>query len=141
MLKNSRRTRGQTQVIRQKTLKNIIVQLVTTCVIALLVSFKSWEWSYSAFLGGLIFLIPYTYVANRILKKDTHTVAEQSANQTLADLYIGQIWKMVIGAMLFALVFVLVKPLSPFPLFGTYIAIEALGWYLQMKADKRFIKL
>jgi len=141
MLKHSRKTRGQTHVLRRNTLFNIIVQLAATGCIALLVSIKSWEWGYSALLGGLIYLIPYAYVANRVLVDATHTTAEQSANRTLADLYIGQIWKMVIGALLFALVFVLVEPLSPFSLFGTYIAIQALGWYLQMRADKRFIKL
>ena len=136
MLKNSRRARGQTQVIRQKTLNNIIVQLVTTCIVAVLLSVISWEWGYSAFLGGLIYLLPYAYVARRILVD-----VEYSASRTLADLYIGQIWKMVIGAVCFALVFVLVSPLSPFSLFGTYIAVQALGWYLQMRVDKRFIKL
>ncbi|NQZ31118.1 MAG: ATP synthase subunit I [Oceanospirillaceae bacterium] len=141
MLKNSRSTRGHTQVVRQKTLLNIVYQLIAIGAIALLVSLKSWEWGYSALLGGLIYLIPYAYAANRILIDAAHTTAEQSANRTLADLYIGQIWKMVIGALLFALVFVLVKPLSPFSLFGTYIAVQALGWYLQMRADKRFIKL
>jgi len=141
MLKKSRSTRGRTQVVRHKALKNITIQLVATCIIAGLLGFKSWEFAYSAFFGGLIYLIPYAYVTNRILVKKPHTVAEQSANKALAELYISQIWKMVIGALLFALVFVLVKPLSPFSLFGTYIAVHALGWYLQVKTDQRFIKL
>ena len=141
MLKNSRKTRGHTQVVRQKTLKILFVQLVVICCIALLLSFKSWVIGYSAFLGGLIYLLPYSYLANRILTKRRRTDAENTPNRALAELYIGQIWKMVITAMLFALVFVLVKPLSPFSLFGTYIAIQALGWWLQMRADKRFIKL
>ncbi|MFT5705787.1 MAG: ATP synthase protein I [Oceanospirillaceae bacterium] len=141
MLNKSRKTRGHTQVIRQKTLKNLVVQLVATCIIALLASLSSLEIGYSAFLGGLIYIIPYAYVVNRILAKENRTDTENTPNRALADLYIGQIWKMVIGALLFALVFVLVKPLSPFSLFGTYIAIQTIGWYLQMKADKRFIKL
>ncbi|MEH6442383.1 MAG: ATP synthase subunit I [Oceanospirillaceae bacterium] len=141
MFNKSRKTRGHTQVIRQKTLKNLVVQLVATCCIALVASLNSWEIGYSALLGGLIYLIPYAYVANRILVKEKRIDAENTPNRALADLYIGQIWKMVIGALLFALVFVLVKPLSPFSLFGTYIAIQAIGWYLQVKADKRFIKL
>ncbi|MCJ8338447.1 MAG: ATP synthase subunit I [Pseudomonadales bacterium] len=141
MLKNSRKTRGHTQVVRQKTLKILFVQLVVICCIALLLSFKSWAIGYSALLGGLIYLLPYSYLANRILTKRRITDAENTPNRALAELYIGQIWKMVITAMLFALVFVLVKPLSPFSLFGTYIAIQALGWWLQMRADKRFIKL
>ncbi|OUS39832.1 hypothetical protein A9R01_00110 ['Osedax' symbiont bacterium Rs2_46_30_T18] len=119
----------------------LFVQLVTICCIALVLSIKSWVIAYSAFLGGLIYLLPYTYLANRILTKRRRTDAENTPNRALAELYIGQIGKMVITAMLFALVFVLVKPLSPFSLFGTYIAIQALGWWLQMNADKRFIKL
>jgi ATP synthase protein I len=98
----------------------------------------SWEAAYSALLGGMIYLIPHAYIANKLLAKTETAI---TAKHTLAELYIGQIWKMVIGALMFALVFVLVKPLSPFSLFGNYIAMQALGWYLQMKADKRFIKL
>jgi len=141
MLKKSRSTRGRTQVIRHRALKNITIQLVATCIIAALLGFKSWEFGYSAFLGGIIYLIPYAYAVNRILVKEPQIAAEQSANKTLAELYISQIWKMVIGALLFALVFVLVKPLSPFSLFGTYIAVHVIGWYLQVKTDQRFIKL
>ena len=42
MLKNSRSTRGHTQVVRQKTLLNIVYQLIAIGAIALLVSLKSW---------------------------------------------------------------------------------------------------
>lgn len=139
--KKSRKSRGNAQDIRQKTLKNLTVQLVATFVVAIVVSAFSWEAGYSAFFGGVIYLIPHAYVANKLLLKKHEMANITTAKQTLAELYIGQIWKMVIGAMLFALVFVLVKPLSPFSLFGSYIAMQALGWYLQMKADKRFIKL
>jgi ATP synthase protein I len=141
MLKNSRKPRGHTQVVRQKTLKNFIIQLLAVLCIALVVSLKSFVWGYSALLGGIIYLVPYAYVANRILTDKGTKDSGNSASQTLAQLYIGQIWKMVIGAMLFALVFVLVEPLSPFSLFGSYIAVQAIGWYLQMRADKQFIKL
>ncbi len=136
--KKSRKSRGSAQDIRQKTLKNLTVQLVAMFIVAIVVSAYSWVAGYSAFFGGVIYLIPHAYAANKLLVKKYELT---SAKQTLAELYIGQIWKMVIGALLFALVFVLVKPLSPFSLFGSYIAMQALGWYLQMKADKRFIKL
>lgn len=136
--KKSRKSRGSAQDIRQITLKNLTVQLVATLVVAAVVSVYSWVAGYSAFFGGIIYLVPHLYAANKLLSKK-HEI--KTAKQTLAELYIGQIWKMVIGALLFALVFVLVKPLSPFSLFGNYIAMQALGWYLQMKAEKRFIKL
>ncbi|EPJ47465.1 MAG: hypothetical protein OFPII_12550 [Osedax symbiont Rs1] len=141
MLNKRRKTRGQSQVVRQKTLKILVIQLLATCAIAVLVSIKSGVLGYSALLGGLIYLLPFTYAANRILANRQRSAAENTASRALADLYISQIWKMAIGALLFALVFVLVKPLSPFSLFGTYIAIQALGWYLQMSADSGFIKL
>ena len=141
MLKNSLKPRGLSQAVRKKMFKNIVFQFIAVFCIALIASMKSVTWCYSALLGGFIYLIPYVYVANRILTNDIRKVGSDSTSQALADLYIGQIWKMVIGAMLFALVFVLVKPLSPFPLFGTYIAIQVIGWYLQMRADKKFIKL
>ncbi len=141
MLNKKSKKRGYSQVVSQKALKILLIQLCFTGIIALLMSFKGWVFGYSALLGGLVFLIPNIYVTNEILIKSNQSEQPQSANQTLAKLYMSQIWKMVITAMLFALVFVLVQPLSPFSLFGTYIATQAVGWYLQMSTKNKFIKL
>ncbi len=141
MLKNSLKTRSQTQTAVQRAIKILIVQLVTVCIIALVLSIKDLILGYSALLGGLIYIIPNAYYTYKVLIKNNKMNLNKSANHTLADLYSGQIWKMVIGAMLFALTFVLVKPLSPFSLFGTFIAIQPLGWYLQMGTKNKFIKL
>lgn len=141
MLEKNRKTRGHAQVVRRKALKILIIQFVAICIAASLLSLLDLEIGYSAFLGGVVYLVPMAYLAQRTFSERRKKITEETAGRALADLYIGQIWKMVISAMLFAAIFVLVKPLSPFSLFGSYIAMQVLGWWLQMNAEKRFMKL
>jgi len=141
MLNKKSKKRGLSQAVAQKALKILLIQLCFTGFIALLMSFEGWVFSYSALLGGMIYLIPNAYVTNKVLIKASKSDQQQTANQVLATLYMNQIWKMVITGILFALIFVRVQPLSPFSLFGTYIAIQAIGWYLQISTKNKFIKL
>jgi len=76
--------------------------------------------AYSMFIGGLIYLVPNTYLANRHFNKQ----AERSAQGTLAELYASQIWKMALMAISFSLVFMLVKPISVFSLFAMLILLQ-----------------
>lgn len=141
MQKSSRKTRGSTQVLRQRMRKIFTIQGVALLVISGILAVLDTTLGYSAFFGGVIFIVPALYLNQRTLSERRSEMVNVSAGRALADLYIGQIWKMVIAALLFTAVFVLVKPLSPFSLFGTYIAMQVSGWVLQMMAEKRFKKL
>jgi len=141
MLNKKSKKPGLSQAVAQKALKILLIQLCFTGFIALLMSFKGWVFSYSVLLGGMIYLIPNAYVTNKVLIKASKSDQQQTASQVLATLYMNQMWKMVITGILFALVFVRIQPLSPFSLFGTYIAIQAIGWYLQISTKNKFIKL
>ncbi|MGB1238683.1 MAG: ATP synthase subunit I [Pseudomonadales bacterium] len=141
MHKAGAKTRGSSQVLRQRMVNILKFQAAILLAIALVLSLFGVVHGYSALFGGVIYLVPAIYLSMRTLSAKRSALVNVSAGRALADLYIGQIWKMVIAAMLFSAVFVLVKPLSPFSLFGTYIAMQVSGWLLQMKAENSFKKL
>jgi len=91
----------------------------------------------SSLAAAAIYLIPNVYFASRALK---HRNGD-SARHVLAQMYVSEIWKMGMTALLFAAVFMLVRPLSPFSLFGTYILLHLTGWVAQVMLNNRFQKL
>jgi ATP synthase protein I len=91
------------------------------------VAFIDFIAAYSMLIGGLIYLIPNTYFANRHFKKQT----KRSAQGTLAELYASQIWKMALMVISFSLAFVLVKPISVFSLFAMLILLQVSNLIMQ----------
>lgn len=92
---------------------------------------------YSALLGGMIYLIPQTYFTWRALSLRNFG----SARAALADLYIGEIWKMMIYMVCLGAVLLLIKPISPFSIFSVLILLHLTNSVLQVKLNNRFIKL
>jgi len=134
--------RGQKQGIHSRaTRKQIFRIYLIQALIALVLSgallLKDFVTAYSALLGAGLYLIPNLYFANRALKGKPG----QTANRALAEMYVSEIWKMGISILAFATVFILVQPLSPFSLFGTFILMQITGWFAQMKLNNRFLKL
>ncbi|SEG84605.1 ATP synthase I chain [Marinobacterium lutimaris] len=86
----------------------------------------------------MLYLLPNLYFTWRVLfsKRPAET-----AQQVVISLYSSEIGKMVLAAGLFSATFVLVKPLSPFPLFLTFILLQLSGWMLQWRLNNRFLKL
>ena len=84
--------------------------------------------AYSALLGGLIYLLPQFWHAWRHFRNR----APETANRALAELYAGQIWKMALMAMLFALSFVLIEPLSGFSLFAALLLMQVMNLVMQV---------
>ncbi|MDO6562387.1 ATP synthase subunit I [Amphritea sp. 1_MG-2023] len=125
-----------TQWTRAKVKRVFQIQIVAIVVITLAAMLHSLVAAYSALLGGIVYLLPNAFFAWRVLGSQSDT-----PRGVLADMYIGEIWKMLITILCFAAVFILVQPLSPFPLFLTFILLQILNWYLQMKVDDRFLKL
>jgi ATP synthase protein I len=137
---NELKKRTPKSKFEQRTQKKVVrifqIQIAFTILIAIVAVMFSTAAGYSALLGGLLYLLPNAYFAWRVLKQQNLT-----PRGVLADMYIGEIWKMAISIILFAMVFILVQTVSPFPLFLTYILLQILNWYLQMKVDYRFLKL
>jgi len=133
--------RGQKQGIHsQATRKKIfhiyLIQTIVVVVVSALLLLHSTVVAYSALLGAALYLIPNLYFAHRALKSNG-----QSARRALAEIYVSEIWKMGISILAFATVFILVKPLSPFSLFSTFILMHVSGLIAQVKLNNRFLKL
>lgn len=88
--------------------------------------------AYSALLGGLLYLLPNLYFTWRALG-NRH---DSSARHVLVSMYASEIGKMMLAVALFSATFLLVRPLSPFSLFGTFILLQLSGWMLQVKLFK-----
>jgi len=88
--------------------------------------------AYSALLGGGLYLIPNLYFIWRALG-NRHA---NSARTVLVSMYASEIGKMLLAVALFSATFMLVRPLSPFSLFGTFMLLQLSGWMLQLKLYK-----
>ncbi|MDY6890631.1 MAG: ATP synthase subunit I [Pseudomonadota bacterium] len=88
--------------------------------------------AYSALLGGLLYLLPNLYFAWRALRRQ----GTDSAQRIVIRMYASEIGKMTLAVALFSATFQLVQPLSPFPLFGTFILLQLSGGILQLKQCK-----
>ncbi len=122
---------------RKDVLGILLIQAIVMLVLSAALLLKGNVVAYSALLGGLIYIVPNLYVALRILPHR----AGSTAGMVLAQLYVGQIWKMALSVAGFAATFIWVKPLSPFSIFGTFILLQLLGMALLMKSTKQFLKL
>ena len=103
-----------------KTVRNILLaQLATGLVLAAIV----WIWLGSeravpTLLGGLIGVVPNAFLAERLMSPR----AGGSAQSLLRAGWIGEAGKLAITALMFAAVFVTLKPLHPEFLFAGFIA-------------------
>ena len=103
-----------------RTVRNILLaQLMTGLVLAAIV----WIWLGSeravpTLLGGLIGVVPNAFLAARLMSPR----AAGSAQGLLRAGWIGEAGKLAIAAVMFAAVFVSLKPLHPEFLFAGYIA-------------------
>ncbi len=93
--------------------------------------------AYSALFGGLIYLLPSYVFARKALAVQ----AKNTPGAVIRQLYASEIWKMMITMLLFAAVFILIRPLNPFSLFCTYVWLQLAAFAVQMKLNNRFLKL
>ncbi|MCP8688323.1 ATP synthase subunit I [Marinobacterium sedimentorum] len=134
----NQRTGTQSRDTRQQILGVLLIQTIVMLVLsAALLLLMGDVLAYSALLGGLIYIVPNLFVALRSLPHR----AGSRARKVLAELYIGQIWKMALSVAGFTATFVWVHPISPFSLFGSFILLQLLGMLLQVKLKNRFLKL
>jgi len=106
-----------------------VMRLIAVQFIILLVISLAWLGSgrvsaLSALLGGLIFLIPNAYFAHKTF---AHQGA-RAARQIVGAFYRGEAGKLILAAVLFALVFRFVRPLDEAALFLAFAAMLATNW-------------
>jgi len=105
--------------------------LVLVLVVAILLPID-WQSAYSVLLGGLISIVPNGYLASLAYR----FTGARAASDVAGSLYRGEVGKFVLTAVMFALVFVMVKPLSAPALFAAFILTTVLNWVLVLRMSK-----
>lgn len=103
----------------------IVAQLVISVVLALALFPMGATFSLSSLLGGLCCSLPNGYFVWRAFRYR----GARSAKLIVSSFYRGEAGKLVLTIVGFALVFILVEPLEPLPLFGAFIAAQAVSWF------------
>ncbi|MDG2107156.1 MAG: ATP synthase subunit I [Woeseiaceae bacterium] len=75
---------------------------------------------YSAVFGSLICIIPNAFLALRLVASRS----DSGAKALIRAAWIGEIGKLALTALLFTLVFTLIKPLAVFALFAGFIVTQ-----------------
>ena len=106
-------------------LRLLAIQLLVVLVTALIL----WQvvdlvHAYSAFLGGMICVIPSAVFAFFVFR---HRGA-QAAKKIVTALYVGEALKYALTLALFAAVFICVAPIAALPFFMTFIIVQLLHW-------------
>ncbi|MBB1488343.1 F0F1 ATP synthase subunit I [Oceanospirillum sediminis] len=80
--------------------------------------------AYSALLGGVVCFMPNLYFAWAAFRHQ----GAQMAKQIVKSFYKAEAVKFGLTAVLFALVFALVRPLNPIYFFLTYAVVQVVHW-------------
>ena len=99
--------------------------LLGQTVVTLCLAAGVWLWQgqvagVSALLGGATAVIPNGFLAARLLQWRAGT----SAASLLRSVWIGEIGKLLLTAVLFAAIFAAVRPLAPLAVFCGFIAAQ-----------------
>ncbi len=106
------------------TYRVILVQCLSVILIALAVYLlKGQEFAVSAILGGLLVILPNAYFAWRAFRYNQ----TRSAAHLVGGFVQAELGKFLITALLFALVFKLVKPLVTGALFASFVVVLLVG--------------
>ncbi len=80
---------------------------------------------YSGLCGGLIAWLPNLYFAHKAFRFS----GARAAQSIVRSFYAGEAGKLILTAVLFALAFVVVKPLEAPALFGIFVLALSVGWF------------
>lgn len=104
--------------------------LLAQCVVLLLASLLIAIWhggisGYSALCGGLIAWLPNVYFAFKAFRYS----GARAAQAIVRSFYAGEAGKLILTAVLFALLFAGVKPLAPLAVFGVFALTQLVSWF------------
>ncbi|ENO15342.1 F0F1 ATP synthase subunit I [Marinobacter nanhaiticus D15-8W] len=116
---------------RPPVLRWLAFQTGIVILIGLAFLFKSTVASYSAFLGGFIFVLPNAYFARKAFR---HAGA-RSAKQIVSSFYQGEAGKLILCAVLFTMAFKWIQPLDVAALFLTFAIMLVTNWLTPLLAS------
>jgi ATP synthase protein I len=127
-----KRTATGAQIDKPPFLRIFTSQGVVLLVVVVVLLVIDWVKAYSVLLGGLISIVPNGYLASLAYR----CPGARAASDVAGSLYRGEVGKFILTAVMFALVFVMVKPLSAPALFTAFILTTVLNWVLVLRMSK-----
>jgi ATP synthase protein I len=99
----------------------LLAQLCVSVVVAVML----WAWmggvaGASALLGGAAVVIPNGFLAARLLQPSR----DESARAIMRAAWVGEVGKLLLTAMLFGMIFGIVRPIEPLAVFAGFIAAQ-----------------
>ena len=113
-------------IVKPPLLKIYLGQCSVLAVLTAGLFFVDVTTAYSVLLGGMVSILPNTYLGAMAFR---HSGA-RAAQEVATSLYRGEVGKFVLTAVFFACIFVFIKPLSVGALFTMFIAMMVLNWFL-----------
>lgn len=125
-----------TRFIRLPFARWLIAEGTMLIVLSVLWSFESWLAGYSAFLGGLIYVIPNAYFAHRMFRFQ----GARNMRLMVGDLFRAESMKLALTAVFFTAVFILIEPVHAPALLFTFAVMvvlsTALRWFIQPQTQR-----
>jgi len=113
------------QLQRPKVLRVVGLQAIVTLLVAVgCYLMTDPVAAYSALLGGVVCFLPNLYFAWESFRHQ----GAQAAKQIVRSFYKAEAVKFGLTAVLFSLVFALVRPLNPIYFFLTYVVVQVVHW-------------
>lgn len=122
---------------RQAMFRVITLQTLVCGLVGLLFWFiQGWIAAYSAWLGGLIAVIPNVYFTYKAFQY----FGARSMGVIVQSFWTGQIGKLILTAVFFAVLFLGVKPLNVFAVFVGYILVQMTSATASLLLSESFLK-
>ncbi|BAU77380.1 F0F1 ATP synthase subunit I [Metapseudomonas furukawaii] len=115
--------------------------LLAQWVVLLLAAVVLWQWrgtvsGYSGLCGGLIAWLPNLYFARKAFRYS----GARAAQAIVRSFYAGEMGKLILTAVLFALTFAGVKPLDAPAVFGVFLLTQSVSWFAPLLMRTRLSK-
>ncbi|WP_044410022.1 F0F1 ATP synthase subunit I [Pseudomonas sp. FeS53a] len=115
--------------------------LLVQGVVLLIVTVVLWQWrgtvaGYSGLCGGLIAWLPNLYFAHKAFRYS----GARAAQAIVRSFYAGEMGKLILTSVLFALTFAGVKPLEAPALFGAFLLTQSVSWFAPLLMRTRYSK-
>ncbi len=108
------------QASRRQVFRFVLAQLLITFVLSAVLLIYDCVVAYSSLVGGLIATLASAWFAIKVFRVEPTVAAET----LLTTFYVGEIYKFILTGAMFAIVFVLMKPLSVVALLITYFIVH-----------------
>ncbi|MDX1635246.1 MAG: ATP synthase subunit I [Marinobacter sp.] len=124
------------RLTRLPLVKWLAIELGLVTLISLAWITESRLAGYSAFIGGLIYIIPNVYFAHRMYRFE----GARNAHLVVGNMFRAETIKLALTAVFFAAVFILMEPVHVPALFFTFAVMVVAGsvirWRIQPKARR-----